>query len=861
MKKWYKTNLAKATLVSLAIILPMLAVWSLSVLYNASALDDTLISGHQKSYEESRSFESTLQLATSDTVEYVKAKSELEIDGKYDPNQKIDIINLYDNGTFYDEKNSSGLVYTVKQLADWGDEWNRSGNNEEDNSIVVCQKPDGTYCYYYLSDFKELIDSQKLRVELNLDEESTATFLQSLEDGVYSSSYIGSGTLIKNEKGNTEYVDCWTFGEGRKGTFPPEGYDTLLDAVNQNKALNGKLSKVYICLENAGYFMSSERESYQNPSEQWKEGNTNYKYLYLNAKKQMVYTNNSAWSDYEKAAGLLSGLENKDTKKPDDLNYIIVRNTRDGFVTNMDRTLDVEVWQEIVSGLSLGKGDVFLAAVDTSYPVQDIFQENRKAYEQYSPYVGLAEAGLLVSVVGYIVCLIWLTMIAGRKIAEEGVHLNGFDRWKTEIAAGIVFVSWFLWTYLAAVVWSSIRQNTSYLTDGTLRYYADGLKGNEIFIFILYAGGTAVFFIFGYLSLVRRIKGRTFWKNSILRMMCNGLKKCGKQLVIFWKGRKTIWRTLLACIGLFFLNLLGIASEGVLVPVILAADAFACYYLCRKAMAEDKIQTGIKRIAGGEVGYKIPLQGLKGDAKETAAAVNHIGEGMNVALENSMKSERLKTDLITNVSHDIKTPLTSIINYVELLKQENFEDPKIQRYLEILDEKSQRLKILTEDVVEASKVSSGNITLEYSNINLVEMIQQTSGEFAEKFGARHLTEVMDMPENPAIIRADGRRLWRVLSNIYNNAAKYAMPETRVYADLQVIAGYAVFSLKNISEQPLNIPANELTERFIRGDVSRSTEGSGLGLSIAESLTKMQGGTFGLYLDGDLFKVTISFPLV
>ena len=246
MKKWYKTNLAKATLVSLAIILPMLAVWSLSVLYNASALDDTLISGHQKSYEESRSFESTLQLATSDTVEYVKAKSELEIDGKYDPNQKIDIINLYDNGTFYDEKNSSGLVYTVKQLADWGDEWNRSGNNEEDNSIVVCQKPDGTYCYYYLSDFKELIDSQKLRVELNLDEESTATFLQSLEDGVYSSSYIGSGTLIKNEKGNTEYVECWTFGEGRKGTFPPEGDDTLLDAVNQNKALNGKLSKVYI---------------------------------------------------------------------------------------------------------------------------------------------------------------------------------------------------------------------------------------------------------------------------------------------------------------------------------------------------------------------------------------------------------------------------------------------------------------------------------------------------------------------------------------------------------------------------------------------------------------------------------------
>ena len=296
-------------------------------------------------------------------------------------------------------------------------------------------------------------------------------------------------------------------------------------------------------------------------------------------------------------------------------------------------------------------------------------------------------------------------------------------------------------------------------------------------------------------------------------------------------------------------------------PFAIAGDIYVCYRLCRKALAEDKLRTGIRRIAGGDVDYKIPVQGLKGEALETAAAINCIGEGMNVALENSMRSERLKTDLITNVSHDIKTPLTSIINYVELLKQENFEDPKIQRYLEILGEKAQRLKTLTEDVVEASKVSSGNINLEYTNINLVEMIQQTSGEFAEKFEARHLTEVMNMPENPVVIRADGRRLWRVLSNVYNNTAKYAMPDTRVYADLQVIAGSAVFSLKNISEQPLNISANELTERFIRGDISRSTEGSGLGLSIAESLTKMQGGTFGLYLDGDLFKVTISFPLI
>ena len=224
-----------------------------------------------------------------------------------------------------------------------------------------------------------------------------------------------------------------------------------------------------------------------------------------------------------------------------------------------------------------------------------------------------------------------------------------------------------------------------------------------------------------------------------------------------------------------------------------------------------------------------------------------------------MKSERLKTDLITNVSHDIKTPLTSIINYVDLLKRENIDDSKIQGYIQILEEKAQRLKTLTEDVVEASKVSSGNISLEYMDVNLVEMLNQTIGEFSEKFEAKDLKIVENVPEESVIVHVDNRRMWRVLENIFNNAAKYSMPGTRVYADLRKENRRVYFSLKNISEQPLNIKAEELTERFIRGDISRSTEGSGLGLSIAKSLTELQGGMFELYLDGDLFKVNISFP--
>ena len=225
-----------------------------------------------------------------------------------------------------------------------------------------------------------------------------------------------------------------------------------------------------------------------------------------------------------------------------------------------------------------------------------------------------------------------------------------------------------------------------------------------------------------------------------------------------------------------------------------------------------------------------------------------------------MKNERMKADLITNVSHDIKTPLTSIINYVNLLENENIEDEKIRNYIHILNEKSARLRQLTEDLVEASKISSGNITLEMTKINLVELIYQTSGEFNEKFETRNLTVVTKLPKDSVVVMADGRRIWRVLENLYNNVAKYALEGTRVYVELDKQEEKAVFSIKNISSKPLNIPSEELTERFIRGDVSRTTEGSGLGLSIAQNLTKLMGGKFDIILDGDLFKVTITFPL-
>ena len=277
-----------------------------------------------------------------------------------------------------------------------------------------------------------------------------------------------------------------------------------------------------------------------------------------------------------------------------------------------------------------------------------------------------------------------------------------------------------------------------------------------------------------------------------------------------------------------------------------------------QSQQEDQIADAITKIAGGDTSYQMNLAGLEGKELRVGNMINSIGTGLERALQEQVKSERLKADLITNVSHDIKTPLTSIINYVDLLKREQIPGERAQEYLKVLDQKSQRLKNLTEDLVEASKASSGNVKLEMTTLDIVEMIWQTNGEFEEKFATRSLELVSTLPESSILIEADGRHLWRVLENVYNNAFKYAMEHTRVYTDLELKDDKVYFTIKNISANPLNVQGEELTERFVRGDVSRTTEGSGLGLSIAQSLTKLQGGTFEILIDGDLFKVRVGF---
>ncbi len=285
-----------------------------------------------------------------------------------------------------------------------------------------------------------------------------------------------------------------------------------------------------------------------------------------------------------------------------------------------------------------------------------------------------------------------------------------------------------------------------------------------------------------------------------------------------------------------------------------------CRYFVIRIMRQLKaLQTAAQKLAAGDLTYTVDTEKMYPVLKEHGDNLNAVSVGMSRAVNERMKSERFKTELITNVSHDLKTPLTSIVSYVDLLKKEPIESEQAQEYIEILDRQSQKLKKLTTDLVDASKASSGALPVNLEKIDLGELLRQSAGEYTEKFAAANITPVLNVPETETYVTADGRLLWRVLDNLLGNAVKYAQSGTRLYLELTPGETETVLTLKNISREPLNIPAEELMERFVRGDGSRHTDGSGLGLSIANSLMELIGGKLTLTLDGDLFKAALVFP--
>lgn len=387
-----------------------------------------------------------------------------------------------------------------------------------------------------------------------------------------------------------------------------------------------------------------------------------------------------------------------------------------------------------------------------------------------------------------------------------------------------------------------------------------------------------VLLAFAYVqNIITRIKTRTFWRYSefyylikccrkLMKWLWSPFHKLGSSIKsgvqairgnipLFWKG--IVILLVISFVELLILLTCRWSPDALLVcfTVYKVIEILLILYL----LFQMKIlQDGAKRVASGDLSEPIDTSRMIWEFKKHGENINQVSDGIAIAVEEQMKSERFKTELITNVSHDIKTPLTSIINYVDLIKKEDITDEKLCEYIEVLDRQSARLKKLIEDLMEASKASTGNLAVNLEKCDTEVLLTQVIGEFEERLQANQLEVVVDKPVHPVMVMVDGRHMWRVLDNLLNNACKYSMPNTRVYVSLKQEGQIATLIFKNISKTALNISSEELMERFVRGDSSRNTEGNGLGLSIAQSLTELMGGTMKLDIDGDLFKVTLVF---
>lgn len=837
-------------------------------------------------YEDSNMFNTLFGYAFSDLVRYGVVSSQLETDGSFDSSKVIDV-------TAYNYR-SGGLPeqyvtaeYYLGDLLKWynyGFEW---------SSVQMT----GSQARAFLAD--------KTRVTI-VDTDSQ---YYNTSDAGYLKSDLGTYTFVRDVSANQLWVDMDDydgFVEGYPNAYAEDVTDTAVELqesaqnevtidetigsynvlVNRYKTVEKKNIEEYVsdwdlyhdlCLniQSAVNGLAYNYEEYLECSEYYDIRSSNVRYIIMKTvgDDTQIYTNLTDGQDLENiTANMVSGniseemLQNVGDKylyySPADMVYQTNTSIAEHTVRGIFQTYDYAYPESVKMWMN----------VDSAYTADDGFRQGMLGYRHYRPYLWQGAAVAVASGILYLIILVYLTCVTGKDVDEEGrayIRLHPFDKVPTEIAvllAGCVIV---MAVFVLIAVTEIFRIDISDILS-----VAQGVVNGESYGILLIVIAVCVFaadffaMLFFY-SLVRRIRAKTLWKNSYLRRMI----KCIIEFA--WKAYDNgdiilrTWVPYVAFLLFHFLMLLFLLmfEEGfgvvITLTLMVAVDILVGNLIFRNAREKQNIVKGIETIAGGQLDHQVETENLHGDNLTLAHSVNSIGKGIKEAVEISMKDERMKADLITNVSHDIKTPLTSIINYVDLIKREQVENEKIQSYINVLDEKSQRLKQLTDDLVEASKISSGNISLHFEKINLTELMNQTIGEFSEKFETKNLTTVMNINVPNAVIEADSRRIWRVIENLFNNIFKYAMEGTRVYLAIDSLPdkeGYITLSVKNISASPLNCDPAELTERFIRGDESRTTEGSGLGLSIAKNLTEAQEGTFEIQLDGDLFKVILTFPV-
>ncbi len=454
-------------------------------------------------------------------------------------------------------------------------------------------------------------------------------------------------------------------------------------------------------------------------------------------------------------------------------------------------------------------------------------------------------AYLPVGIITAVLCLallVFLMASMGKK--PDGVKLRGIHRVPLDL---------FLAAALAAV---AVPANF---------YSGINLLYNPLWVWMMPVTLMALWIGFVVLltlcTISARLRAGKWWRNSIIYIVCRFVYRAVRGFV---RALPIAWKGILVYAVVVLVNALGMilafgAGSFFVFLLTLVLDAAGLYFVIHTVRQLKTLQTAAQKLAAGDLTYTVDTEKMYPVLKEHGDNLNAVSVGMSRAVNERMKSERFKTELITNVSHDLKTPLTSIVSYVDLLKKEPIKSEQAQEYIEVLDRQSQKLKKLTTDLVDASKASSGALPVNFEKIDLGELLRQSAGEYTEKFAAASITPVLNVPEAETYVTADGRLLWRVLDNLLGNAVKYAQSGTRLYLELTPGETETVLTLKNISREPLNIPAEELMERFVRGDGSRHTDGSGLGLSIANSLMELMGGKLTLTLDGDLFKAALVFP--
>ena len=706
----------------------------------------------------------------------------------------------------------------------------------------LCEDLSGMAVEYH---FGELQDSQSTQRTLSTEESNYRYIIYADEDFEHPlatnfSHYKRSDGTVTLRNGNVDYMGGELLENARYVSWSTyntvTGEETLTQTIPENQVLNQAYRDL---LEQQGWVYSYQDQGLYINENEYIPLEVRNGVFYSADYNQWYYDPNNFMDQFGNGQFWTMGVD-----------YDQGQLARDTL-----QTLDEETGELTLTWTQPVRDTFFVEQfVDMGFAADDSLAREYRTWQSLTWLPSTALTFLGVGLVGCLIFFILCLYGCGRRAGVEEVCLNPLDRIPLDIYGAILG--------LGALALVAVFPNLyrSYRSVASEEYWIClGIGTGALYL----AWVLVLAFV---LSFAARMKAGNPFKNSVcgglVRVLARACRWCGKILAQVFASLPLTWRWGLGIGGLLLLQIIltwNVLWNG-LFPLLLLAllDGAIVVAACLIAAQLSRLEAAGKALAAGEILPPMDTQGMLPSLANHARNLGEIGQGMERAVEQRIRSERMKTELITNVSHDIKTPLTSIINYIDLLEKESLEG-KAAEYCQVLSRQAGRLKKLTEDVVEASKASTGNMEVHLDRVELRELLEQAVGEYQERMEAAGLTVVLDAPESLPV-RADGRLTWRIIDNLLGNACKYALPGTRVYVMAEKREKAGTLIVKNISRDALNISADELMERFVRGDSSRTTEGSGLGLNIAKSLAQLQGGRLDLTVDGDLFKAQVSLPL-